>query len=112
MAVRDGNTVFMDRFCGTQTRKTYTSTGNTMSIRFMSDGFLEYKGFGLSYKAVGPGMFSQSFTFILPVTKLVCYLCLSCKVHSFSLISIGIECHLQVTTLKVLTFVHNSFSKF
>lgn len=49
--VQNGESHFMQRFCGTNKGMIYRSTGTTMIIRFISDNVYEYKGFRMSYTA-------------------------------------------------------------
>ncbi|RUS77209.1 hypothetical protein EGW08_015036 [Elysia chlorotica] len=49
--VRNGETVFMERFCGTDTGMVYQSSGSTMILRFFSDDVYEYNGFTITYRA-------------------------------------------------------------
>ncbi|GFR75907.1 inactive serine protease PAMR1 [Elysia marginata] len=49
--VRQGESYFLDRFCGTDAGMVYQSTGTTLIVRFFSDNVYEYEGFFLSYAA-------------------------------------------------------------
>ncbi|XP_046580045.1 deleted in malignant brain tumors 1 protein-like [Haliotis rubra] len=52
----DDSAPLLARLCGNQsTSRTLTTTGNTMMVRFRTDGSVAYTGFSVSYKAITEG---------------------------------------------------------